>query len=211
MIKKNGIAFDLDGVLVDYTYRYHQVYHDILKKHGIKCPTRDELITLRKSLPSGKILETLLPDSLPDRKSILQQCSYSRDQMFEEKQYVVKDPLFRGGLERIKEIKKKDFPTALISRRKDKDLLYLQLKEYISLFDFIRVTPKKAEALSEFIDTYKLDSCTFITDSCDDIQEGKKAGVQIIAVLTGLDTKEEMVKMNPHRIVSNVQEYLETL
>lgn len=206
----NGICFDLDGVILDYKHRFYQTYKDILKKEGITCPEKEYLYRLRRNynLNQHALLDKfLIPKNLPDREKIIQRCIEKRNSILESLKYLKLDRFFPGAIKTLKYLKK-DYILGLITKRKDKKTAKEQLKDVITLFDFVRIGNPKKSSLIEFCKKFHLEACYFLTDSSEDILEGKKAGIIAIAVDSGIENIKTMSKSLPHITINNINDIL---
>ncbi|MDO8555690.1 MAG: HAD family hydrolase [Nanoarchaeota archaeon] len=200
-----GIIFDLDGVLLDYSYRFHKTYQDILTPLGIICPSREELYTLRRTgKTTEEILDTLLPQDLQGRKEKIAYCKEKRKDIIETQEYLTYDQFFPEAIPLLKKLKEQGYITGIITKRKNKEQTEKQLQPIQHLLTFIIVTQTKKEAIQQALKKYSIDTCYFITDTSEDIHEGKKAGVKTIGITTGIENEELLAQAQPDYLVKDL-------
>jgi len=209
-----GIAFDLDGVLLDYSYRFHKTYEDTLSNFDLSCPSREELFNLRRenNISSRDFLEKfLIPREVNERKALIEKIVSERNKIIESDEYLEYDQFFDGIIDLIHKIKDKGIKIGIITSRKKKEPVLTQLQELAHLFDFIEAVEDKENALRVFIKKFELSECFFLSDTSYDILQGNKAQVKSIGVLTGMDGEDILKLSKPFMIFNNVQEILKLI
>ncbi len=203
-----GIIFDLDGVLLDYSYRFHKTYEDVLGRYGFSCPARDVIMNMRRQCSNSQleVLDRfLIPKDAPDRKEIIENCAREREAKIENPEYVALDQFFEPAIKVVDDLRNhRGYKTALITRRKNQDLFLEQIRPYQSLFDFIETSFQKEPAIKKFINQSKTQSAIFLTDTANDVKAGRAAGVQVAGVLTGLESEERLRCAGADHILQDV-------
>lgn len=203
-----GILFDLDGVLLDYSYRFHKTYEDVLGKYGIFCPPRDVIMTMRRECSNSQqeVLDRfLVPQDLPNRQEVIETCAREREAMIENPKYVKLDRFFEPAMKVVYDLHAQyGYKTALITRRKNRDLLLKQIEPYRLLFDFVETSFQKDQAIKKFISEWKIQNALFLTDTANDVKVGKETGVQVAGVLTGLESEERLRQAGADFILPDV-------
>lgn len=209
LTKNEAVIFDLDGVLLDYSFRFHKTYEDVLLKRGISCPRRNEIMEMRRQCRNSQaeMLERfLIPKEIAEREKIIIECARERAEIIENEEYVSLDRFFEGAFEVVSDLKGTGFITALITRRKNRELLLNQIGDKKGLFDFVDTSFEKKETIKRFLSEYNPSLCYFLTDTGNDVQDGKELGLIVIGVLSGLENEHRLREMGADAIVNNIRE-----
>ena len=202
------IIFDFDGTLADVKKLMLEVGNEIAKKHG--WPKIDEKIY--QELSRGSIRDGLKKLKIP-----------LRDVPFaalEGKRMLINRAdeinLFKGIHELIDELNKKDFKLFVLSANSHK--LIVDVMNRHKLSDKITVLPSsglfgKAASIKKFIRKNKTNKSMvwLIGDELRDIDAGKRAGVNVIAVTWGLQNPDTLIAASPTAIANNPPEILKIL
>ena len=200
----------MDGVLLDYSYRFHKTYEDVLGEIGIICPTRDKIMAMRRecSNSQAEVLDRfLIPPGIPNRSQVIQTCAEKRERMIENSEYLRLDIFFDGVLDVVADLRDhRGYRTAVITRRKNKEPFLRQLAQHRNLFDFVETSFKKEEAIKKFVADFGISTCYFLTDTAFDVQSGKRAGVTVVGVLSGLENEKALRTTGADFVIDSVKE-----
>jgi len=111
----------------------------------------------------------------------------------------------------------KNYLLFIISSSKTKNIKdYLKNNKIVGIFKEVLGMDShksKIEKFKSIFAQYKLtaDDCIFITDTLGDILEANAVGVKTIAVDFGFHDRETLSKGNPSKIVSSLDELMETI
>lgn len=139
--------------------------------------------------------------------------SQERLNNIESLEYLRYDKLIDGILDILLELKK-NHRLVLVTLRKNKENLYIELDilGLVEIFDII-LTPNLGYREKTFKrDLIKGDSLfdvnnsVIVGDTEVDIKTGKCLGIKTVAVLSGLRTKEILLKENPDYIIDDIND-----
>lgn len=183
IIKKCGVLFDLDGVLLDSEGQYSIFWENIEKEY----PTGiDNFASYIKGFHLSRILKYFSDDNV--RQLILQRLSdFERDMKYE---------FFPGAIDYIKRLQEAGIPMAIVtsSDRTKMQSLYSQYPEFPSLFSYIitgdMVTKAKPDPDCFIMGAQKLGldikDCIVLEDSRNGLLAGRASGARVIGVATTL-------------------------
>ncbi|MBI5228650.1 HAD family hydrolase [Candidatus Micrarchaeota archaeon] len=184
---RRSIILDFDGTIVDYRERFYQAYCNFAKK-PLDCKTFWGLRAQNKKM--AELLDS--PHFLKDFDMALE----SPDLLQEDK--LLCPPEFLHAL-------KKKYNLVVITNRKNEKALLLQIN-----------TLGIQDCFSEIMTTADLDKQAIISqyskkdvvvgDSEEEIIAGNKSGLITIGVLSGLRTREQLLKANPRVIIESIME-----
>lgn len=217
-LKVKALLIDLDGTLVDITEALVEAAKQALTTIGFHQVNPQIGVEIARQLQSNLPFDNLLHES-----GIV---GATKQEFFTA--YL--DAFHDVTLKKVKPIPNvqttlhmlsKHLPLALVTRRdvSQKQLIKeLQSLRFISYFKAILTSqdvtqPQPSpEILLKAAQELRvpIGECAVVTDSIVDIQAGKAAGVQTIAVLTGLFSRKELEKWKPNFVIENIN-YLPNL
>ncbi len=200
--------FDFDGTLADTAVIIRSIYGGLSVERGWPELTDDAYANLRKgTLRQAARWVGVRPWQMPFL------FRHGRKLMREEAKHV---KLFPGIPELIKELKQADIPIYILSRNSE-HLVREVLTRYELQNDMI-ILPRalfrsKSVALNRLVfqEKYKRSRMYMIGDELRDIEAGRIAGVQTIAVTWGLQDESLLKAANPSHVaydVSDIKDFL---
>jgi len=200
MIK--AIFFDFDMTLVNTGTIGHIVY-DAFSRHANLKPTERAF----DRYMGGRVSDALdmFSKNGADRKELFKLFMRIHDEKMNQiKVY---------GKEILKYLRKKKIKVVILSNTSRKVLKKVckQFNLHYSLLIGDEDMPKgteKHQAISKTIRKLGLtkDGVLYVGDHIHDIQEGKKAGVKVISVTTGVYSGKQLEKYKPYMIISNLNQ-----
>ena len=117
------------------------------------------------------------------------------------------------GSEILRYLKNKKIKIIIISNTSRK-IISLVCKHFNLKFDKLvadedmKMGEEKHQIIKKMMKKLKLGKgeVIYIGDHINDIKEGKKAGIRVISVTTGVYSKKELARYKPHRIINNLNE-----
>jgi HAD superfamily hydrolase (TIGR01509 family) len=207
-LKAKGILFDLDGTIVDSTEAYLEAANQAFYAIGKNPPEKQKALEIPKRLEQNLPITDIVTGSIADFLVHYLKTFYSVTQ---EK---IK-PL--PNVEKTLAALTKNSKLALITMRSTPktevtaELKHFNLAKYFTYIVTSQDTHKpkpSPEALIKTVEALdvKLCDCIIVGDSVIDIQAGKAAGTQTVAVLSGLYSCDELALEQPDLILSDVNQ-----
>ena len=211
------VFFDLDGTLLDTSYRHYKVYLDILSMYGIRKVLPKESFWAEKR--KGKKTTELLPE--PSNSELQKEFAKEWINRIEDKTYLVYDRLFEGTLNLLSVLETKA-DLVLVTLRNNKRNLFWELNRFGLLKYFKAVLvgnplkmQNKTPLLKDYIEKHSKSSAKgkfiLVGDSEVDISSSKKLEIPCVAVAWGIRSKEFLMKLQPNYCVETVSELQDIL
>jgi len=210
--KIRGVLVDLDGTLVDSISIYEKAYILLLKEFGI-----DVDINLYKNSGEGPLeIARRIYERYKDKLNI------SFDDFIARREKILRDLISEikftpGAKEFLSYVKDKGFKVGLVtSSFKDFTESLLENLGLKGFFDVVitadDVKRSKPDPEPYLLALNKLnllpDECIAIEDSIYGVISAKTAGINVIAVLTGVNTRRELKGLGVYKIFKNLKEVL---
>lgn len=196
------LVFDFDGTLADTLEAARRIFNHLAPDYGLQAVEADRLpelrhLTLRALLKTLGVRQRSLPSILKRGKAML------RDRLddlgpcpgvFESL------PELAGGVEKC---------GILTSNSVENVEIFLNKHGVRHHFDFISSCRKlkgKAKYLKAIAKTYSVapGEMLYVGDEVRDVRACRKAGVPIVAVGWGFNSREALVESGPNEVVDNV-------
>jgi HAD superfamily hydrolase (TIGR01549 family) len=209
-LKAKGILFDLDGTIVDSTEAYLEAAKQAFHAIGKDPPEKQKALEIPKRLEQNLPITDIVTDNLTDFLIHYLKTFYSVTQ---EK---IK-PL--PNVEKTLATLAQNAKLALITMRSTPktevktELERFQIAKYFTYIVTSQDTHKpkpSPEALIKTVEALDVNmcDCIIVGDSVIDIQAGKAAGTQTVAVLSGLYSRVELAREQPDLILADVNQLL---
>ncbi len=199
------VIFDFDGTIADTLSQVIEVANVLADKHGFKnVKSADPLkglsvMQLAKELgvPSYRI-----PSVLKEGKNLM------------EKQGCAE--IFPGMKEVLVELKKDNLIGVISSSGKKRIDRFVEKQGLAGIFDFIKASSPllgKAALIRNAVREkgFSIDSTFYVGDEIRDIEAARKAGIKVISVAWGYNSKEALKKNSPDYTVGRPEEILDII
>lgn len=185
------LIFDFDGVIAD-TINLHLK----LSQHFIPGTTIQDHIEQGKANP---LLEPAIKYKKEDYQVYFDM--YTKE-ICNEKMHPVGD-FIKQACQQYKIIICSSSPKSGIEKFLKKNGIY----EFIDGIYDVNLNPSKVEKFKIIMSRYKAtpEECLFITDSCGDINEAKKVGIDSIGVTWGIHSKKLLEESKPYGIIEKIE------
>jgi len=199
-----GVIFDLDGTLINSLDTYSMAFNHIAQRHNLPAVDIREMADfLNQFVTLDQLLLTVYPALTPDGIR-----GFTRAMKAEfialSKDHITLQPHAREVLLLLKDAgMKRGVATGRMSvgSGKWRDLKNLGIDTLIDAVVTAGETKPKPDPASLIKCTEELGlsrrECVFVGDSRADVIAGKRAGVQVIALPTGVATRDELAEEKP--------------
>jgi len=203
-----GVIFDLDGTLINSLDTYNMAFNHIAQRQNLRAVDIREMADfLNQFVTLDQLLLTLYP-SLPPHAITAFMREMKDEFIALSKDHITLQPHAREVLLLLKDAGiKRGVATGRMSvgNGKWRDLKNLGIDTLIDAVVTAGETKPKPDPASLIKCTEELglsrSECVFVGDSRADVIAGKRAGVQVIALPTGVATKNQLAEEKPHSIL----------
>ncbi|OPY75773.1 MAG: Beta-phosphoglucomutase [Syntrophorhabdus sp. PtaU1.Bin153] len=221
MIDVKALIFDIDGTLVDSFEAYHNVFNQGIAEFGNGPVSREALRDyLAKGLSLREILQNVFLSPVDD--AVYEACRGKIFQLFKEVELEGVTP-FEGTEALFRSLKDKGIKIGIATGRtsspEDEWLRFrrLGLDGFISALVTSREVEHRKPAPDAIIECSRrldvpLRQCVVVGDTESDIVAAKEAGAIAVAVTTGQENEDVLLKAKPELVLKdlgNLLAYLE--
>jgi len=198
------ICFDLDNTLIRSDKAHIEAFVMAFEKYGFKAK-KEKIAPLLFGPPSEFIIKKLFPNMPPETVKLLVK---EHDDLVIKKTAGLAIPI-KDSPKVIKQLRK-NFEIAILSNCKYSELKALLKKTGIRDYniaigkDQVKHSKPYPDELFKAEKLLKHKAVFMIGDSIYDVMAGKRAGVQVISVLTGHNTKEQLKKVGTDHVVKDI-------
>ncbi|MFT4929208.1 MAG: phosphoglycolate phosphatase [Phenylobacterium sp.] len=199
-MNKNAVIFDFDGTLADSFDTSHRVMNVLAKKYRFKSIDSDDLKRL-KELPLTKILSDLgiapykIPLVMAAGKKLL-------------KDQVDSIPLHQGVSALLAQLSQ-HYSLGIVTTNGAQVIKAFQQRHNLVPMDFIYSDIRlsgKGRTLKQALKKQKIKRALYVGDEIRDIQAARKAGIAVVAVCWGYNSKQALAAYEPDYLVESCAE-----
>lgn len=202
-------VFDFDGTLADTRDTVGHIINEIAEEYGYE--KLDPKLILEYT--SKKALDFIREDlKLPWFKIP----TYANRLRAELNRRIMDLKPIDGMVEVAKELKQRNYKLGIVSSNSEENIRQFLINNNIDFFDFISSGSSllgKARNIKKALKQAQLeaDSAVYIGDEIRDVEGAAKAGVDVVVVSWGYNSKDSLEKNNPDIIVDSPNELLDLL
>jgi len=205
---KKYIIFDFDGTLVDVLYLVEDVFKKIVKEYGYGDISDKKIESLR-SMTAIEIIKTF---KFPIWK--IPKLSKTVRKELANKINIIKP--FKNIDKVLIELKKRGYKLNILTTNKKSTVKSILKLNKINYFDSIESCGgifNKSKHITDFLRKNNLlnEDVVYIGDEVRDIEASQEAGIDVISVTWGFNTKEVLQKYNPTFIADSPKDILSYL
>jgi phosphoglycolate phosphatase len=222
---KKLVIFDVDGVIFDIVEAIRETVKEGIEKYHLKANVEDAMeevghvLEFAQSMPIPELVlnsnELFGKLSLFEGLTVLKRLRIAASFYGSFRQKKEQCGLFDGIEDVIKGLSKKGLRLAILSNNKRSYVIEALKKQNLegyfgNILGFNEVSKTKPdpEGLLKILEMEKIQAneAIFIGDMVSDVQCGKSAKVNTIAVASGLAPKEKLVAEQPFQLVNTIRE-----
>lgn len=216
MIKSSEhlICFDLDGVLISSLVIVNKIFYDIIERE-LGLPVDDYRGKKKPmSLSAEERITTLWTDDIRKR-GITEEQILNALQTFRDKKMAAEIPLLPHAKEAVEFMAENFENIACVSSNPDylidETLQRLDLRQYFSKItglDHIQFCKPDPEIYASTAEYFAIEpgKCLVFEDSTHGVNSAKGAGMNVIAVATGLEEVEDLEKTQANKVLKDLSE-----
>lgn len=199
MSKYKAILFDFDGTIADTFAVAVPIFNELSKEFHYRSVTEDEIPAARKMSAREIMKEFGIPvKAVP---ALAQKGLKMLHAKMEEISPFGEIPQLLHSL------RKSTVALGILSSNSSDNVGLFLRKHDLEVFDFIRCSSRlfgKAKEIRKILkeNGWKKNEVLLIGDECRDIEAAQKAGIPVVAVAWGFNTKEALQSLNPDALVS---------
>jgi len=202
------IFLDLDGTLLDTSWRHYKLYKDILE---MKRPINNESTISKEKFwhmrRTGKKTRDILHESLPNE--IIASFEEEWLQKIEKKSYLRYDEPFLKVKSTLSYLNR-EFDLVLVTLRNNTENLHWELSS-LGLKNYFKAVisgkgPKKGLVENYLTNDYREEKCLIVGDTEEDIKTGLELNMPTISVSCGIRSREFLEQFNPDFCIKDFRE-----
>jgi len=214
----DAVIFDLDGTILDSIGIYYKIIEIVFQHLGMRMPSED---MLREATKNGDFeWDEVLPEKTRQEKDRLIKKAGAVVAEIYPKMFENQVQLIPGAKETLEYISQKGIKMGVVTSTPRQNLGVKQhplanagiegLLEVVIAADDV---PRKKPAADPLLECsrrlgVRAEDSVYVGDSRTDIQAGIAAGMKTVAVLTGFDLKDALIKENPDAVIDSIADLM---
>jgi phosphoglycolate phosphatase len=195
---KKTIIFDFDGTIADSFEVIKNILLNLSSEFGYKKLSENEIAQLRKKPP----LEIIKITGVSFYKIPFLILRVKKEM---HKHIPGISPVY-GIKESLLDLKSKKYILGIVTTNSERNVRSFLQKNGLDFFDFIQSANNifgKTQVLNHVLKNRKInkDDVVYVGDEIRDIEAAKKAGIKIVAVSWGFNTKDGLKKFHPDVVI----------
>ncbi len=199
---KKVIIFDFDGTIADSFPVVFDIINDFAEKEGTKKFSESQLRNLSASL--------ILKEIKISKIKIFFFLKKLREKINEKISFI--KPI-RGIAPNIRILKKNGNKLGIVTSNSSNNVKEFLKNNDLDIFDFVYSDSSifgKDKIIKKLLKKYdiKTKNALYVGDEIRDVEAARKAGIKIVAVSWGFNSKKTLIENNPDYIIDNPNELL---
>lgn len=209
------MIFDIDGTLIDSFSAYYSAFNKGISQYNLEPVSKEFLINcLKRGLSLGEIIQKILPNNL--NESIIEKCKEKILELFLKVEGDEVSP-FPGINELFRDLKDRGVKIGVATGRMSlpedewKRFKRFGLDRFIDTIVTSKEVEKRKPAPDLIVECAKrlnipIEECLVVGDTEADIIAAKMAGAIPVAVTTGQDSIDLLMKEKPEYVFRNLND-----
>jgi phosphoglycolate phosphatase len=209
------VIFDIDGTLIDSFSAYYSAFNKGIGQYNLEPVSKEFLINcLKRGLSLGEIIQKILPNNL--NESIIEKCKEKILELFLKVEGDEVSP-FPGINELFRDLKDRGLKIGVATGRMSlpedewKRFKRFGLDRFIDTIVTSKEVEKRKPAPDLIVECAKrlnipIEECLVVGDTEADIIAAKMAGAIPVAVTTGQDSIDLLMKEKPEYVFRNLND-----
>jgi phosphoglycolate phosphatase len=206
--------FDLDGTLIDSVESYYRIVEVALVQMGFPVVSRQTILTAAKTDQFN--WDLILPDLPSEKKEQALKKAWQTIEALYPEIFLKKVQAFPQTGAVLRQLNDRNIKIGIVTSTPGKnirDKMAILDREGVSDLIDVVISASDAKRKKPFPDPLFLccermgvppDQCVYIGDMGMDITAGRAAGMKTIGVLTGFETRRDLMENHPDRIIESI-------
>jgi len=206
--KYKAILFDFDGTIADTFAVAVPIFNELSREFHYRSVSEEEIPSARK-MSAREIMKAF---GIPVKS--VPALAQKGLRMLHAKMEEISP--FDGISELLHSLKQPSLALGILSSNSSDNVGLFLRKHDLEVFDFVRCSSRlfgKAKEIRKILkeNGWKKHEVLMIGDECRDIEAAQKAGIPVVAVAWGFNSREALELLNPDALVSSPSELSEFL
>lgn len=202
------VIFDFDGTIADSLEAALKLYNEVAPRHGLKTIHTSEIEDL-KNFGAKELIKKF-------QVSPWKLLTLSKEVRSKLKNSANDIPMVKGMDKLLSDLKKNDIKIGIVTSNSKKNVEIFLKKWRLTNIDFVYSAKNifgKGRVLDQVVKYQKLkkEECVYVGDEVRDVEASQKAGISVIAVTWGFNSKKRLKEAQPSYLVSKPVEILEKI
>ena len=200
------VLFDFDGTIADSFEEVLKIFNELSKKYNLKKFKDDKSL---QNYSTGQLIKMM---NIPFFK--IPFLLFETKRMMKSRLDRIK--MFEGVTTTLKTLKEKDVRIGILSSNNGENIRTFLSKNDLNVFEFIYSGSglfDKSRHMKKICRKHKINpgDMVYVGDEVRDIIAARKAGIKIISVTYGYNTKDVLQENNPDYLIDNIRDIIDII